>query len=387
MGFRIPHLFMGAVDMIINFDNAATTFPKPLSVRKAAAEALEKYGGNAGRGGHALAMGTAAAVYSARETAAEFFGAEPENVVFTLNCTHALNMAIHGIMHSGGHLIISGLEHNSSARPAARLAQTGQAELSVAEVFPDDERTVESFRKLIRRNTKAIVCTLASNVTGQMLPWKAIGELCREKNICFIADGAQACGIADVKLSDGINILCTAGHKALYGAAGTGLLITDGKFPIEPIIRGGTGSASASLVQPTLLPESLESGTLNTPGIMSLKAGIEYVKKLGIPKIAAYEENICRRFISGLSKNGKVTVYRSPTARYAPIVSFNIDGIHSEKAAARLAEEGYCLRAGFHCAALAHAQLGTKDGTIRFAPSVFSRKEDAERLAELIASM
>lgn len=373
--------------MIINFDNAATTFPKPLSVRKAAAEALEKYGGNAGRGGHALAMKTAEAVYSARETVAEFFGAEPENVVFTLNCTHALNMAIQGIMCGGGHIIISGLEHNSSARPAAHLAQKGDVSLSVAEVFPEKEKTVESFRRLIRKDTKAIVCTLASNVTGQLLPWREIGKLCRERNICFIADGAQACGIVDVKLGDGINILCTAGHKALYGTTGTGLLITDGKYPIEPLIRGGTGSASASLVQPTLLPESLESGTLNTSGIMSLRAGIEFVKKLTIPRIAAYEEDICRRFVSGVSGSRKVTVYRSTDAEYVPIVSFNIEGLHPEKAAAQLAAEGYCLRAGLHCAALAHAQLGTKNGTIRFAPSVFSRREDAERLAERIVSM
>ena len=373
--------------MIINFDNAATTFPKPISVRKAAAEALEKYGGNAGRGGHSLAMATSGAVYSARETVAEFFGAEPENVVFTLNCTHALNMAIQGIMCDGGHIIISGLEHNSSARPAADLARKGKVSLSVAEVFPDKKKTVGSFRSLIRRDTKAIVCTLASNVTGQLLPWREIGRLCREKNICFIADGAQACGLTDVRLSDGINILCTAGHKALYGAAGTGLLVTDGKYPIEPIIRGGTGSASASLVQPKLLPEALESGTLNTSGIMSLKAGIEFVKRMGVQKIAAYEDDICRRFVSGISESPKVTVYRSPNAEYVPIVSFNIEGVPPEKAAAQLSAEGYCLRAGFHCAALAHAQLGTKNGTVRFAPSVFSRTDDAERLAELIASM
>ena len=378
---------MGEVDMIINFDNAATTFPKPMSVRKAAAEALEKYGGNAGRGGHALAMKTSDAVYSARETIAEFFGAEPENVVFTLNCTHALNMAIQGIMCDGGHIIISGLEHNSSARPAADLAQKGKVSLSVAEVFPDKEKTVGSFRSLIRRDTKAIVCTLASNVTGQLLPWREIGRLCHERNICFIADGAQACGLTNVRLSDGINILCTAGHKALYGAAGTGLLVTDGKYPIEPLIRGGTGSASASLVQPKLLPEALESGTLNTSGIMSLKAGVEFVKRMGIKRIAAYEDEICRRFVSGISESPKVTVYRSSDAEYVPIVSFNIEGVSPEKAAAQLAAEGYCLRAGFHCAALAHAQLGTKNGTVRFAPSVFSRTDDAERLAELIASM
>lgn len=373
--------------MIINFDNAATTFPKPLSVRKAAAEALEKYGGNAGRGGHALAMRTSEAVYSAREAAAAFFGAEPENTVFTLNCTHALNMAIQGVMSGGGHMIISGLEHNSSARPAAHLAKTGQITLSVAEIFPEAEKTIESFRRLIRSDTRAIVCTLASNVTGQILPWRELGALCRERNICFIADGAQACGIIDVKIGDGINILCTAGHKALYGITGTGLLITDGKFPISPIIRGGTGSASSSLIQPDLLPEALESGTLNTPGIMSLKAGIEFISRMGLERIAAYEDKICRRFMSGIGKSGRVTVYRSPGAFYVPIVSFNVEGLHPEKTAAELARNGYCLRAGFHCAALAHAQLGTENGTVRFAPSVFSRMEDAERLAALVAAL
>lgn len=373
--------------MIINFDNAATTFPKPLSVRKAVAEALEKYGGNAGRGGHALAMLTSEAVYSARETAAAFFGAEPENTVFTLNCTHALNMAIQGVMSDGGHMIISGLEHNSSSRPAARLAQTGQVTLSVAEIFPETEKTVESFRRLIRRNTRAIVCTIASNVTGQILPWREIGELCRENNICFIADGAQACGIIDIKMKDGINILCTAGHKALYGIAGTGLLITDGKYAIPPIIRGGTGSASDSLIQPELLPEALESGTINTPGIMSLKSGIEFINHIGLNKISSYEDSLCRRFISGIKDNKKIVVYRKPNASYVPIVSFNTEGMHPEKAASELAKKGFCLRAGFHCAALAHAQLGTESGTVRFAPSVFSRMDDVERLIGLVNAL
>ena len=154
---------------MINFDNAATTFPKPVSVRKAAAEAISIFGGNAGRGGHELAMRTSEALYSARETAAGFFGAEPENTVFTLNCTHALNMAIQGVMAEGGHLIISSMEHNSAARPAVSLAVKKQITLSVAEVFPDADRTAESFRRLIRSDTKAIVCTLASNVTGQLL--------------------------------------------------------------------------------------------------------------------------------------------------------------------------------------------------------------------------
>ena len=373
--------------MIVNFDNAATTYPKPEAVRRAAAEAIEKYGGNAGRGGHALAMRTSEALYSAREAAARFFGAEPENTVFALNCTHALNMAIQGVMNHGGHMIISSLEHNASARPAAALAAKKLITLSVAEVFPDDDRTAESFRSLIRSDTKAIVCTLASNVTGQLLPYKRIAALCRSRGICFIADGAQACGVIDVKLSDGINILCTSGHKGLYGITGTGLLLSDGQFPIFPIIQGGTGSRSQSLIQPDFLPDALESGTPPIIGAMTIKAGIGFIEKSGMQNIFSHEDMICRRFISELEKSSNITIYRDETARYAPIVSFNIDNIPSERAAEVLAERGYCLRAGFHCAALAHAQLGTKNGTIRFAPSIFSKATDAAALASYVRNV
>lgn len=374
-------------DLLINFDNAATTYPKPPEVKRAVMSAVEKYGGNAGRGGHELAMRTSQAVFEAREAAAEFFGAETENVVFTLNCTHALNMAIQGVLCGGGHLIISGMEHNSSARPAAKLALEKKISLSIAEIYDDDDKTVRSFESLICRDTKAIVCTIASNVTGQILPYKRIAELCRKRNICFIADGAQACGILDIKMSDGINILCTAGHKGLYGITGTGLLISDGKFKISPIIQGGTGSSSSSLKQPDFLPDSLESGTMNIIGAASLKAGIGFVTRLSTDKIYRHEERICRRFIMELRKNPDVIIYRSPSCRYVPIVSFNIREIPPEKAAKLLADKGFCLRAGFHCAALAHTNLGTENGTIRFAPSVFSREADAAALANTIKNI
>ncbi len=370
--------------MIINFDNAATTYPKPLIVKKAVAEAVEKFGGNSGRGGHALAMRTSRALYSARSTVADFFGAQPENVVFTLNCTHALNLAIQGIMRDGGHLIISSMEHNSAARPAARLALDGKIKLSIAEICPDDSATVENFRRLIRSDTKAVVCILASNVTGQLMPWRELGKLCREHDICFIADGAQACGVVDINIADGINILCTAGHKGLYGITGTGLLITDGKYRISPIIQGGTGSSSLSLRQPEILPDALESGTPCVIGAMSVKAGIEFIQRKGIDRISAHEDRICRRFVRELEKNRNITIYRSPQSSYVPIVSFNAEGISSEKLAGELADHGYCLRAGFHCASLAHTQLGTESGTVRFAPSAFSTEEDAVSLAELI---
>ena len=373
--------------MMINFDNAATTYPKPDCVKEAVDEAMDKYGGNAGRGGHALAAATSEAVYSAREGIALLFGAETENTIFAMNCTHALNMAIQGIMSDGGHLIISGMEHNSSSRPAARLAADGKITLSVAEVFSETERTISSFRNLIRPDTKAVVCTIASNVTGQIMPYREIGKLCKDRGICFIADGAQACGVIDVKLSDGINILCTAGHKGLYGITGTGLLITDGIFPIAPIIQGGTGTDSMSLRQPELTPESLESGTVGVIGIMSLKAGTDFVKQTGIRNIFNHEDKICRKFIRSLSDNPKIKIYRSRFAKYVPIVAFNIDGMTSGEVASQLAEQGYCLRGGYHCSALAHTQLGTANGAVRFSPSFFSHENDAIKLAELIKKL
>ncbi len=370
--------------MIVNFDNAATTYPKPKEVRKAVNEAVEKYGGNAGRGGHQLAMRTSEAVFSAREAAAEFFGAEPENIVFTLNCTAALNMAIKGILYNGGHIIISSMEHNSAARPAAALALDNKVKLSIADVYFNDNKTIESFKRLIRPDTKAIVCTAASNVTGQILPIKELAQICSEHNICFIVDAAQACGVMEMKLSDGINIICTAGHKGLYGITGTGLLISDGKYKIHPIIEGGTGSASSSLHQPDFLPDSLESGTLNIIGAMSVKSGIEFVKKLGIEKIYRHETALCELFIRKLKKEKNIIIYRNPECQYVPIVSFNIVGVMPEAAAQKFAEQGFCLRAGYHCAALAHASIGTENGTIRFSPSVFSTEKDTLRLIQVI---
>lgn len=373
--------------MLVNFDNAATTYPKPKEVRLAVNNAVEMLGGNAGRGGHQLAARTSAAVFSSRETIAEFFGAEAENVVFTLNCTAALNMAVKGIMHDGGHLIISGMEHNSVARPAAALAIEKKIMLSVADVYSNDEMTVDSFRNHIRPDTKAIVCTYASNVTGQLMPIKKIADLCKEKGICFIVDGAQVCGIIDVKLSDGINILCTAGHKGLYGVTGTGLLITDGKYKIHPIIEGGTGSSSTGLKQPDFLPDSLESGTMNVLGAISLKSGIDFINRIGVECIRRHEERMCDIFINGLKNDKRIKIYRRNECEYVPIVSFNISGVPSEKTAQLLSEKGFCLRAGFHCAALAHSTLGTDNGTVRFAPSVFSREKDVIRLVKTIKFM
>lgn len=372
--------------MTVNFDNAATTFPKPESVRRALSEAVSRYGGNAGRGGHRLTLATSEKVFDTRQTAADFFGAVPENVVFTLNCTHALNFAIQGIMKSGGHIIISSIEHNSVARPVYALSENGNVFYSIAPVYDDDEQFLDGLKRLIRHDTKAIVCTIAGNVTGRILPFREIAQICRRRNICFIADGAQACGILDVKLSDGINILCTSGHKGLYGPAGTGLLISDGEYGISPVIQGGTGSSSMNLIQPDFLPDSLESGTVNTTGIIALKSGIDFVRRMGTDKIYAHENRLCRKFISLLDPD-RVTIYRTEGLKYAPVVSFNINGMPPEEAAGLLSDRGYCLRAGLHCSPLAHNTLGTDEGTVRFAPSVFNNENQVYGLTKEIKKL
>ncbi|MCL1904313.1 MAG: aminotransferase class V-fold PLP-dependent enzyme [Oscillospiraceae bacterium] len=259
---------------MIYFDNAATTFPKPPQVISALKKSLNEYGGNPGRAGHRISMKTAEAVYDSREKCADFFGAKVENTVFTINCTHALNMAIKGLATDGVHYIISDIEHNASARPVHAYSKEGRVTYSVARTFENDEETVKSFESLINAKTKAIICAAASNVTGRILPYKEIAELCRRRGICLVLDAAQGGGVIPIKLSDGINIICCSGHKGLYGVMGTGLLITDGKYNLNTLIEGGTGSNSHDLNQPDELPERFESGTINTPGVVALYGAV-----------------------------------------------------------------------------------------------------------------
>lgn len=370
---------------MINFDNAATTFPKPRTVRMAMDRALLEYGGNAGRGGHQLTTKTSDQVFAAREEAAAFFGGKPENTIFCLNCTHALNLAIQGILEPNDHVIISSLEHNSVLRPVAAMIREQGIRCSIAPVSDNDEETIAAFQERIRPDTKAIICTLASNVTGQILPYRKIAALCRENGICMIADGAQACGTLPVQLSDGMNILCTAGHKGLYGATGTGLLLTDTKFPIKPLLYGGTGSLSAKLEMPDFLPDRLECGTLNIAGILSLRAGIAFVREKGVNRIFQHETACCEKLLSMLKTMPQITVYRKPNVQYAPIISFNADGFPAETLAEALDQKGFCLRAGLHCAPLAHRSIGTIDGgTVRFAPSVFNTLPEVTALGNAI---
>lgn len=379
---------------MIYFDNAATTYPKPESVRRAAAEAIVRYGGNPGRSGHKMSIAASEAVYSVREKAGKFFGAEPENVIFTANCTESLNMAIKGLaeqeLREGRtfHVIISSLEHNSVFRPVHELTKRGLS-YSIAEVSADDTVTVNNFEALIKPHTKAVICTLGSNVTGQLLPYERIGAMCRRRHICFVGDGAQVCGVVPIDMKrDNINILCMPGHKGLYGISGTGLLITDGQYPIYHILEGGTGSTSLEAEQTPFLPEELESGTVNTVGIVTVGAGIDFIGKTGAERIHSYETVLCDRLINELDGESRVRIYRRERCSYLPIVLFNVEGIAPEETAAYLNDAGFALRGGLHCSGFAHRSIGTlPDGGVRFSPSVFNTPAQTHMLANAVKKL
>lgn len=369
---------------IINFDNSATSFPKPPGVRNAVSEAVSRYGGNPGRSGHKLSMRVSQKIFNVRSRAAEMFGAQPENVAFTPNCTFAVNMAVKGIMQYGGHMIISDYEHNAVSRPVYALSQMRGVEYSIAHVTDSDEETVRNFERLIKANTKCICCTAASNVTGRILPYRQIAQLCKSKGICFIADCAQACGLLDISLDDGINFICTSGHKSLYGPTGTGLLITDGEYALSTIIEGGTGATSSELAQTPFLPERLESGTINTVGIIGLGEGLNFVKTKTVNRIFSHESELCSQFIEGIKNVRDIKIYRSD-CKYVPIVSFNIGDENSQQVASWLSDRGFALRGGLQCAALAHNTLGTiSQGTVRFSPSAFNSRQQVRAVIDAV---
>lgn len=370
---------------MVYLDNAATTYPKPPSVISKNSYAMVNYGANPGRSGHKLSMETGEAIYNARKICGDFFGAQTENVCFMLNCTEAINTAVKGLAEEKSHFITSDLEHNAVLRPLTAISKKEGISFSVAAVSNNDNETVNNFRRLIRPETKAIVCTAASNVTGTILPYRRIAELCRKNNLCFILDAAQGAGILPISLSDGINIICAAGHKGLYGPMGTGLMVTDGKFRLKTLIEGGTGSASKDPEMPEFLPDRFEGGTINTSGAIALGAGVSFVNEKGIRSIYEHEWQLCA-YTHGQMRNMKgIILYNSFTRKNAPLFSFNIQGLDSDKTASVLSDRGFYLRGGFHCAYLAHRKLGTlESGTVRFAPSVFTTKNEVNAFLKTV---
>ena len=373
---------------MIYLDNSATTYPKPLKVRQAVASAMQT-AANPGRSGHDLALKSSEQIFKTRKTAADFFNfSKEENVIFTLNCTMAINMVLKGILKNGDHVVVSSLEHNAVMRPLEKLTQKGVS-YTVAEVFPcDNDKTVNSFRQAINGKTKMIICTHASNVWGIKLPIERISALAHEYGVLFAVDTAQSAGIVPIDLNNShIDFLCTAGHKGLYGPMGTGILIISGNAIPDTIIEGGTGTNSISFQQPDELPERFESGTPDYSGIVGLRAGIDFVNSQKIQNISKHEFTLIKHLYKELSKMPKVKLYMpEPSEDYfVPILSFNIDGMDSENVSAFLNQRGIAVRAGLQCSPMAHKMTGTLEtGAVRISPSIFTKSSDIDYLVSVI---
>ncbi len=375
---------------MIYFDNSATTFPKPQSVTNAVFTAMKKFGANPGRSGHTMSRESGRIVESCRQTAMNMFGASaPENVVFTLNCTMAINMVIKGLLKKGDHVVTSCLEHNAVMRPLNKLEKEGVITYTKARVYPcDNDKTVDSFRKAINSKTALIITTHASNVWGIKMPIERIAALCKVYGIPILVDGAQSAGIIPINTQKfGIDYLALAGHKGLYGPMGTGMLITDKGKTLDTIIEGGTGTSSMILCQPKEMPQKFESGTPNLAGICGLKAGMDFVNSKGIENIFRHETQIVTHLYENMKKINKLRLYMPrPTAEYfVPLISFNFDGKISDEVGKFLDSNGIEVRTGLHCSPSAHEFAGTsKQGVVRVSPSVFSTMQEADRLIDML---
>lgn len=370
---------------MIYFDNAATTGHKPQSVINAVNYALKNMCANPGRSGHFLSEKAAIMVFDARQKISDFFGSDgAETVVFTANCTVSINYVLKGILSKGDHVVISDLEHNAVMRPLKAM----NIDFSMASVdLEDDAQTVNNFKKAIKENTKMIFCTAASNVIGKILPLNKLGDLCKEKRILFGVDAAQAAGVVPIDMKNmHIDYLCIAAHKGLYCPMGLGILIARGAIG-KTIIEGGTGTESKHFVQPNILPEMLESGTVNLPAICSVRAGVDFVKRN--EKVIFSKENFLVKRLYNNLKNTDVVFYTNPnTNGFVPVLSFNVKHLSSEQTALILSKKGFALRGGFHCAPTAHKKIGTNDfGAVRFSPSIFNNVNEVDLLIKEVKKL
>lgn len=367
--------------MNIYFDNAATSSPKPPEVLERVNAALTEFNANPGRSGHSAALSAAREVLSARERLASLMNAgEETNIAFAFNCTDALNLAIKGALRYGDHVITTQLEHNSVLRPLNALAARGRISLSIVSPRADGFVDPEDIRASIRKNTRLIAVTHASNVTGAIQPVAAIGELARREGILYLIDGAQAIGATPVNVRAlSCDLYAFPGHKSLLGPMGTGGLYIRPGVVLRTLREGGTGTDSESMLQPDERPERYESGTLNLPGIAGLGAGCAFVAKR-VSAIMSHERELTGALYEGLSAIRGAEIYspREEAAR-AGIVSFNLPGMTSSDVADRLGRMGIAVRGGLHCAPGAHRFLGTlRRGAVRASVGYANTFEEVE---------
>ena len=431
---------------MIYLDNGATSFPKPGEMVDAMAEAMTGYCANPGRSGHSMAVKTAGEISKVRQEIARLIGTEkPERIIFTKNCTEGLNLALKGLLREGDHVITSSMEHNSVMRPLKSLERKG-VRVSVVGCAADGNLDTEDIRRALRPDTKLIVVTAASNVTGTKMPLEKIGRIALRNGIVFLVDGAQGLGHMDIDVKrQHIGMLAAPGHKGLLGPQGTGLLYVREGLALKPLNEGGTGSRSRDMVQPLDFPDGYEAGTLNAPGIIGLGAALRFLNKVGVAAVEDYEcmlngllqaelEDIAV-FSQGRNRSGTAEhVYQAGAGRYgadmendrwqpieqdtsvdgrsithaseqtgvesAPVILYgpadpadrtgitalNIRGIDCEEAAAILNDRyGIAVRAGFHCSGIAHDTIGTGEtGCIRICPGIYNTEQDIRNTAKAI---
>ena len=375
---------------MIYLDNAANTLLKPAAVYRAAERALLTLA-SPGRGGYPAAMAAAEEAFRCRESAAALFGLEdPERVVFCQNATHGLNIAIKALTRSGDRVVISGFEHNAVLRPLHILG----ARIRVAAAPPfDPAGAVEAFSRELKQGAALAVVNHVSTVFGCIQPVEEIAALCRAQGVPLIVDASQSAGSLPVRPTEwGAAFAAMPGHKGLYGPQGTGLLLCGrqpGDRPIRTLLEGGSGSSPRLREMPNHLPDRLEAGTLNMPGIAGLRAGLDFVRQTGPEVILAHERKLIRLAAELLGKNPRLRVFaaRDP-ALQGGVLSFQAADLDCETAAERLADRGFSLRAGLHCAPLAHETAGTADrGTLRLSVSAFTREGHIRRLAKALENL
>ncbi len=372
---------------MIYLDSAATTLQKPTAVAQASARAIRTCA-SPGRGGHKPAMLAADVAYRCRELAGTLFGvAEPERVVFTMNATHALNIAIRSLVKPGDVVVTSGWEHNAVTRPLHAL---GAVVRQAAGPMFDQAAALEAFDRLLTEDVACAVCTQCSNVFGMVLPIEAIARLCRERGIPLVVDAAQSAGCFPIDLDGwGAAYVAMPGHKGLYGPQGTGLLLCGRNAAPVPILQGGTGSASLEQDMPDFLPDALEAGTHNIVGIAGLLEGLRYVERKGQGTILAHERKLLALAHSGLCQFPGVEVFAGarPDSQ-GGVLSFRVRGMDCEEVGQWLSDHGVAVRAGLHCAPQAHATGGTLDtGTVRASFCAYNTLNEVERFLDLMDGM
>ena len=368
---------------MIYLDNAATTLHKPRAVDEAVRRAMHAAAGYA-RGGYAAAMRAGETVYACREQAATLFGVrDPARVVFTMNATHALNLAIHALAQPGMRVAVSGYEHNAVMRP---LLLRGIDPIVLDTPLWDSAAMVEAAGQALADGAELFILNHVSNVFGFAAPVEEIAALLDEKGVPLILDASQSAGLIDidVRRHPCLAAVCMPGHKALYGPQGTGILLAlDDRIAARPLLAGGTGSRSEEMRQPDFLPDALESGTPNVPGIVGLAAGIAFVRAVGPANILAPERRLVREFARALEGESRITCFAHPAQ--TGVLSLTVRGAAVENIAETLARQGVAVRAGLHCAPLAHRTAGTEEtGTVRFSLSFYSTAHQVEHAAALV---